>query len=195
MGGWNIIYNLINFAILAAALFLVGKKIVPKIFGGRRDQITESLEKSGQAAENAKETPAKIQAANAAGEKEREEILAAARATAEANRREAEEADRQAAAKLMGDAAQEEKGLRRALQSELSGKAAEEITAAAAELLRQPEQAGARDRLSRSFVEYMEKEQDMSHKFDFNEKMPLIYQLENENTKMLITYLVSKYIK
>ncbi len=51
------------------------------------------------------------------------------------------------------------------------------------------------NKIPKEFVEYMEKEQDMSHKFDFNEKMPLIYQLENENTKMLITYLVSKYIK
>ena len=37
MGGWNIIYGLINFAILAVGLFLIGKKIVPKMYGGRRD--------------------------------------------------------------------------------------------------------------------------------------------------------------
>ncbi len=158
MGGWNIIYNLINFAILAAGLFLVGKKIVPKMFGGRRDQIAEELEKSAQSAENAKQAPAKLEAANAEAAKEREEILSTARATAEANRREVEEADRQAAERLMGDAAREEKDRQRALRSELSGKAAGEITAAAAELLRQPERSGERAQLSRTFAEYMEKE-------------------------------------
>ena len=51
------------------------------------------------------------------------------------------------------------------------------------------------DEIPKEFVDYMKKEQDLSHDFTFNENVPLINQLENENTKMLITYLVDKYIK
>ena len=49
MGGWNIFYGLINFAILAAALFFVGRKLVPKLLHGRRDQIRGELEKADRA--------------------------------------------------------------------------------------------------------------------------------------------------
>ena len=31
MGGWNIFYALLNFGILAAALYLLGKKLVVKM--------------------------------------------------------------------------------------------------------------------------------------------------------------------
>ena len=41
MGGYTIVYGLINFAILAAGLFLVGRKLLPKLFGGRRDKLVE----------------------------------------------------------------------------------------------------------------------------------------------------------
>ena len=46
MGGWTIVYALINFAILAGALFLVGRKLVPKIAGSTNlycDQASISL--------------------------------------------------------------------------------------------------------------------------------------------------------
>ena len=141
MGGWNILYNLINFAILGAGVYLVGKKTVVKMFGGRRDKIAEDLEKSSQSAENAKTAPEQIAAAKAAGEKERTEILSTAQATAEANRQEAEEADQLNAARLMDDAAKEANYRKRALRGEMNEIAAEKITAAAAELLWQPERA------------------------------------------------------
>lgn len=51
------------------------------------------------------------------------------------------------------------------------------------------------DEIPKEFVNFMKKEQDLSHDFTFNEKAPLINQLKNKNTKMLITYLVDKYIK
>lgn len=53
MGGWNILYALINFAILIAGLFFFGRGIAGKMYNGHRDKIAEDLERSAQAAENA----------------------------------------------------------------------------------------------------------------------------------------------
>ena len=36
---YSLIAGLINFAILAAVLFLIGRKLVPSIFGGRRKHV------------------------------------------------------------------------------------------------------------------------------------------------------------
>ena len=41
--GYTLIYGLINFAILATALYFIGRKLVPKMLGGRRAQVEESL--------------------------------------------------------------------------------------------------------------------------------------------------------
>ena len=38
MGGWNIFYGLLNFAVLAAILYFAGRKMVIKMFKGRRDR-------------------------------------------------------------------------------------------------------------------------------------------------------------
>ena len=41
MGGYNIVYGLINFAILVAILYVVGRKTIPKIFGGNRQKVED----------------------------------------------------------------------------------------------------------------------------------------------------------
>ena len=46
MGGWNIFYGLLNFAILAAALYFIGWKLVVKMFKSRRDRIADELEQA-----------------------------------------------------------------------------------------------------------------------------------------------------
>ena len=51
MGGWNIFYGLLNFAILAAALYFIGWKLVVKMFKSRRDRIADELEQAKQAKE------------------------------------------------------------------------------------------------------------------------------------------------
>ena len=49
MGGWNIFYGLLNFAILAAALYIVCRNIVVKMFRTRRARIADELERAIQA--------------------------------------------------------------------------------------------------------------------------------------------------
>ena len=55
------IFALINFLILAFALYKIGRKMVVKIFATRRDKIRDSLEKSEQAKENAKQIAQKME--------------------------------------------------------------------------------------------------------------------------------------
>ena len=162
MGGWNIIYGLINFAILAAGLFWIGKKIVPKMFGGRRQQLQEALQQAEQAEENAKTLLSGMEQANAEGAEERAGILSAARAMAAENEKKAAEEDRQTAAFLADETQKEIQQLRRAARSELSHQAAADVVAAAAELLRRPERAQARQRLAERFVAYMKKNLSIS---------------------------------
>ena len=54
MGGWNIFYALINFAILAGALFLIGRKMVVKALQEHRTTIQNDLEKSAESLEHVK---------------------------------------------------------------------------------------------------------------------------------------------
>ncbi|MCR5663776.1 MAG: F0F1 ATP synthase subunit alpha [Oscillospiraceae bacterium] len=49
MGGWTILYALINFAILAAALYLIGRKLVAGMIRGRRERIERELQSGEEA--------------------------------------------------------------------------------------------------------------------------------------------------
>ena len=158
MSGWNLFYGLLNFAILASVLFFIGKKLVPKMLGGRQDQIKGDLERSAAASENAGKLLNGIDDANAAGERERAEILDAARAAAEAGDRSAAETDRRSAAHIAGETEKESQLLRRAARSEMNHTAAAEIVTAAAEMIARPEYAAARTALTGKLVSRAERE-------------------------------------
>ena len=68
MSGWNIFYGLINFAILAGALFLIGRKIVKGMLQQHRDEVAGGLEQSEQAAKNAVELLRELPRITAEGE-------------------------------------------------------------------------------------------------------------------------------
>ena len=84
MGGWNIFYGLLNFAILAGALFFIGRKIVVKAIKAHQDKVQSDLKQSAESLENAKKLLDGIGQENAKAAEEREEILASARRAAEA---------------------------------------------------------------------------------------------------------------
>lgn len=50
------------------------------------------------------------------------------------------------------------------------------------------------NRIPKEIQDYIEENQNIQHKFDFNEKIPLYEQLDNEGTKGMLTYLFIKYI-
>ena len=158
MSGWNIFYGLINFAILAGALFLIGRKMVKGIFGRHRDEVAQGLEQSEKAAETARELLQELPQISAEGEAALAQI---GREGEEALQRSRERAAEESAAELMElrrSAAGEETRYQRALRREQNAKAAEDICAKAALLLQKPEYAAARRGLAERFVERMERE-------------------------------------
>ena len=158
MSGWNILYGLINFAILAGGLFLVGRKIVKRIFRGHRDEVTQELERSEEAARNAEKLHAQLPQKSAQGAETVARILRDAEDTAQQRRETAGEETRASRKELEKHAAAEEARYQRSLRRELNGKAAREITEQTAALLTKPEYAGARQALDLRFVERMERE-------------------------------------
>lgn len=154
---YTLLYGLINFAILAVGLYLVGKKLVPKIFGGRRDQVVEQLKAADEAQENAKELLAGIETANRKGEEDCAGILNAARTSAEAETRRAEAADQKAAEDLNAD---NEKSLQyqtKSARTALTRDTMEEVITQAAVLLADEKYADARARMTERLIDRAEK--------------------------------------
>ena len=151
MGGWSLIYNLINFAILAAGLYFIGRKLVVNAYRKHRNTIQEDLEKSAASLENVKTLEAELESAKTAGEKERAGILSDAKTLAKEYTAKAVKADEETAAHLKQEAQKELDHESLRLRRELHEQAAGEIAEAAGELIRQPERAAARERLSAQF--------------------------------------------
>ncbi len=144
MSGWNIVYGLINFAILAVALYFIGRKLVVKGYRDHREKVERTLARADEAVVEAKNLLDAIPDAKAAGERACGEILTAAKAAAEENSRLARE---KLAVEEERLAAENDKTLRLAradLRRELGDKAAAGIGEAAAALLTQESYAPQR---------------------------------------------------
>ena len=156
MGGWNIYYGLLNFAILAGALVFIGRKIVVKAIKAHQDKVQSDLKQSAESLENAKKLLDGIGQENARAAEEREEILASARRAAEAESNSAAEEDRKTADHIAADARKDLEQEARGLRRRMNEKAAEEITAEAAEQIKKPENAAARRALTEKYVSLVE---------------------------------------
>ena len=144
MSGWNIVYGLINFAILAVALYFIGRKLVVKGYRDHREKVERTLARADETVVEAKNLLDAIPDAKAAGERACGEILTAAKAAAEENSRLARE---KLAAEEERLAAENDKTLRLAradLRRELGDEAAAGIGEAAAALLTQESYAPQR---------------------------------------------------
>ena len=137
MGGWNIIYALINFAVLAVGLFLFGKKIVIKMYKDHRDGIAAGLEQAEKADGEAEQILGSIASAEEKGALERKSILDEARSAADSSSREAAQADEKAAAELRASVLDEQARLCADMRRELARSAADSITGEAGEIIRQ----------------------------------------------------------
>ena len=158
MSGWNIFYGLINFAILAAGLYFIGRKIVRNMFRKHRDEVAEGLEQSGKAAENAPLLLQELPARTARGEAEVAKIGEEAEDTARRLREKTAQTGEEELAELRRIEAEHEGRCQRSLRRELNAKAAEEICEKAARTLARPEYTQARRELEERFVERMERE-------------------------------------
>ena len=152
MGGWNIFYGLLNFAILAAALYFIGWKLVVKMFKSRRDRIADELEQAKQAKEKAENIRAGLEKARADGDAQGEAIIAKAKETAERSSEEARRADEKSAADIAAGARSDAEQIDYELRRKLTNSAAGEITEAAAQLMSAPEYGERRAALTEKFV-------------------------------------------
>ena len=152
MGGWNIFYGLLNFAILAAALYFIGWKLVVKMFKSRRDRIADELEQAKQAKEKAENIRAGLEKARADGDAQGEAIIAKAKETAERSSEGARRADEKSAADIAAGARSDAEQIDYELRRKLTNAAAGEITEAAAQLMSAPEYGERRAALTEKFV-------------------------------------------
>ena len=157
MHGWSIVYGLINFAILAGALFLVCRKLVPKIFGGRRDKLIQEMEQSREAQVRAKELRDSIEDLNIAAEMGRKALLQSAQETVDNGASAAAAIKARETAHIAEENEKDKRLLRRIERTQLNEQAAEHITAAAAELIARPENAAALAAMEDRLVERAEK--------------------------------------
>lgn len=144
MGGWNIIYALINFAILAVVLYLFGKKIVLKMYREHRDSIAAGLETAENAGSEAGAIMDGIASAEEKSADERRGIIAAARSSADEAGRAAALADEKARADMRSSVIEDESRLCTEMRRELARSAAADITREAGELVRQGSMACSR---------------------------------------------------
>ena len=79
MGGWNIWFALINFAILVFFLVKFGKKIVINMIEGNRQKISQELDKAKEAGENARQITQTLENMDAESRSQCDEILVQAR--------------------------------------------------------------------------------------------------------------------
>ena len=158
MSGWNIVYGLINFAILAGGLFLVGRKIVRNMLEKHRDEVQKGLTDSEQAAENAEKLMRELPEKDEQGRKAVARIAQEAEEAARQRRAISVQATDKELAALARDSAGDEERYRRSLRRDLNAQAAEEICEQTALLLQKPEYAAARRDLDRRFAQRMERE-------------------------------------
>ena len=150
MGGWNIIYALINFVILAVGLYLFGKKIAIKMYRDHRDRIAAGLDQAKNADGEAEKIFSDIASAEEKSAGERESMIGEAHAAADERSRAAAEAEAQAEADMKASVLGDEERLRAQMRRELARSAAGSITREAAELIRSD--SGADGRLSKKFI-------------------------------------------
>ena len=158
MGGWNIFYGLLNFAVLAAVLYFVGRKIVVKMFRTRRDRIAEELKRAEQARQNAAAMQDSLSGSGAEAEALSGQIIRDAEDRARENSLRDREGDRAAVEEIQREAGRENWHVMYDARRELTDMAAENVTAAAGRLLGGEDRAKDREQLKERFIEYLEHE-------------------------------------
>ena len=156
MGGWNIFFALINFAILAFLLVKFGKKTFIDTVEGNRRQISQELDAAAEAAENARNITATLDDIKKQSGEKHLEILEQAR---ERSARSVELSAQSDADMVMGREKQTEHdvlSLRQHILRELKNENIGAIIEEAARLLRGDGYAAARAAMPERFVERLE---------------------------------------
>ena len=156
MGGWNIFYGLLNFAILAAVLYFAGRKIVVRMFTSRRDKIAGDLERSRQARENAAALHSSMGESGAEAEKLCTQILRDAENRARENSLRDEDGDKAAVEEIEKETRRETWHMMYDARRELTDKAADSVTNTAGRLLMEEDCAERKERLEERFLAFLQ---------------------------------------
>ena len=149
----KLVYAIINFLILAVALYFIGRKMVVRKFRERKERIAQELERAQQAHEDAERAAAEIAAAQADAAAQSEALLDGARRQAQSGS-EAAAAHRQAEADMvLYNAGQSEQYLREEMYDGVRAGAIRKAAELTCGVVAQPEFAHARQTLTEQFLQ------------------------------------------
>ena len=149
---WNIFYGLLNFAILAAGLYFVGKKPAAKMYKDYRDKVSGDLERAQEAAANAEKLQDNLEALDAAGRSDCNRIIADAKQQAQELSGAAKSENERLRQNAQADSASSYEQMCFDMQKRFNAEAAQELTDAAADILR-GSSAESRKALIARFIE------------------------------------------
>ena len=133
---WNIFYGLLNFAILAGGLYFAGRKSAAKMYKDYRDKVSGDLERAKEAAANAEKLQDNLEALDAAGRSDCDRIIADAKQQAQELSSAAKSENERQRQSAQADSASSYEQMCFDMQKRFNAEAAQELTDAAADILR-----------------------------------------------------------
>ena len=159
MTGLEILYAVINFLILAAGVWLFGRKKIGQIVRSHREQVTDDLERSRQAHADAQSLDGDLEEIRTRAADREERLLADTRRQVRENHRDAERRIGEAADEVLAEAAAEEEQLRHQMRRRFCRDTVEKVAAETAELLRgetyAPARAALKERCLKALAEQL----------------------------------------
>ena len=149
------LFRIINFLILAAALVFVAKKmnLIDKMFVSRRRQVSKELDEADKAREQAKSLDADIEREKQLNEQRKAQIMQGAAEQAEINSKAIAAAGEAEAKTLVENASKSEEHLREEMQSRVSAETMQKVAAITAQVLRKGDFSQSKQALNDRFIE------------------------------------------
>ena len=149
------LFRVINFLILAAALVFVAKKmnLIDKMFVSRRRQVSKELDEADKAREQAKSLDADIEREKQLNEQRKAQIMQGAAEQAEINSKAIAAAGEAEAKTLVENASKSEEHLREEMKSRVSAETMQKVAAITAEVLRKGDFSQSKQALNDRFIE------------------------------------------
>ena len=151
----DMLFRIINFLILAAALVFVAKKmnLIDKMFVSRRRQVSKELDEADKAREQAKSLDADIEREKQLNEQRKAQIMQGAAEQAEINSKAIAAAGEAEAKTLVENASKSEEHLREEMQSRVSAETMQKVAAITAQVLRKGDFSQSKQALNDRFIE------------------------------------------
>ena len=156
MGGWNIVYALINFAILVFVLVKFGKKMVVNMINGNRQQISDALDAAKAAGENAQHITETLADIRAEGQAQSQEIVSQARERSAQSLSQSAQARQELAESRRKQTRQDALSMKHQVLGQLRDEKAADILSEAGELLKGADYAQARRAMPARFLTALE---------------------------------------